>query len=352
MDKKSDFNYMNRVFMLAKKGSGKVSPNPLVGALLVKEGQIIGEGYHRRAGDKHAEIDAIESATVPVAGATLYCNLEPCCHLDKRTPPCAQRIINERIQRVVIAAMDPNPKVNGRGIALLKQAGLYVTYGVQEERCRELNRFYNKYITEGVPYISVKIAQTLDGKISASAGRQSWISCPESVKQVHRWRSSYDAVLVGAQTVRSDRPQLSVRNVLGRDPKRIIISGSLDLQQEEFYRDDNTLIFTGEKSHLKFRDPSSSIIRITESRDGTLSMKKILAYLAKIGCTSILVEGGRTIFNQFIFSGLADELLIFIAPLIWGNGIPAVSAGNGESRKYFLYRMQRSGQDVLLRYRK
>jgi diaminohydroxyphosphoribosylaminopyrimidine deaminase/5-amino-6-(5-phosphoribosylamino)uracil reductase len=352
MEIKNDLYYMKRAFVLAKKGSGKVSPNPLVGAVLVKDGRIIGEGYHQKAGDKHAEINAIESAIVPVAGATLYCNLEPCCHLDKKTPPCAQRIIKEGISRVVIASLDPNPMVNGGGVALLKASGIRITCGLGEERNRELNRFYIKHITKGIPYITVKMAQTIDGKISKAAGKQSRISSPESIKRVHRWRSQYDAVLVGAQTVRTDHPQLTVRNVTGRNPKRIIVSAHLNLPVEEFYKGDTTYIFTSKPGMTKFRDPSSHIIRIKESHDGRLSMKKIVHYLAKAGFTSLLVEGGNTIFNQFIFSGLADELKIFIAPLIWGKGIASVSANKIQSRIYALHCVQRSGQDVLLTYRK
>jgi diaminohydroxyphosphoribosylaminopyrimidine deaminase/5-amino-6-(5-phosphoribosylamino)uracil reductase len=346
-----DIYYMNKALTLAKYGRGKVSPNPLVGAILVKDGQIIGKGYHRKYGGSHAEINAMESACRPVSGATLYCNLEPCCHIDKKTPPCAQRIIKEKIKRVVIAGLDPNPKVNGQGVRLLKEAGIEVLHGIQQEQHRELNRFFIKHIIHNLPYVTVKIAQTIDAKISNTEGKQTWITCEESVKRVHRWRSWYDAVLVGANTVRTDLPQLNVRAVQGRNPIRIIVSRSLDLPRDEFYMGKSTLIFTGEKSVIKFRDPSSRFIRINLI-NGNLPISKILRCISDMGYSSLLVEGGSTIFNQFLFSDLADELKVFIAPVIWGNGIPALNNINKPPRKYILQNMERLDQDILLTYRK
>jgi diaminohydroxyphosphoribosylaminopyrimidine deaminase/5-amino-6-(5-phosphoribosylamino)uracil reductase len=352
MDMSEDIFYMKKVLALAKRGSGKVSPNPLVGAVLVKDGRIIGKGYHRIFGGRHAEINALESADAPVEGATLYCNLEPCCHLNKKTPPCAQRIITEKIKRVVIADLDPNPEVNGQGVRMLKEAGIHVIQGIQREQHRELNRFFIKNIIYHIPYITIKIAQTINAKISETQGKQSWITCEESVKKVHRWRSLYDAVLVGANTIRTDHPQLNVRAVKGRNPLRIILSARLQLPQDEFFRGNTTLIFTGKNSILHFRDPSSRIVRIKELKNGNLSINSILRYLSNMGCNSLLVEGGKTIFNQFIFSDLVDEIKLFVAPVIWDYGTPSISQKTKLPKKYSLHTIERSDQDVLVTYRK
>jgi diaminohydroxyphosphoribosylaminopyrimidine deaminase/5-amino-6-(5-phosphoribosylamino)uracil reductase len=352
MNRSEDIFYMRKVLALAKRGRGKVSPNPLVGAVLVKEGRIIGTGYHRKYGGPHAEVEALESANRPVEGATLYCNLEPCCHVNKQTPPCAHRIIKEKIKRVVIADVDPNAEVNGRGVRLLQEAGITVIQGVEKARHRELNRFFIKHMMYHMPYITVKIAQTIDAKIGEAKDKKTWLTCEESVKKVHRWRSWYDAVLVGANTIRTDWPQLTVRALTGRDPIRIIISARLALPQNEFYKGEHTLIVTGEKSIIKYRDPTSRILRIREQRNGHVSMKTILRHLSDMGIASLLVEGGHTIFSQFVFSDLADELKIFIAPVIWGYGTPSFSQNKKRPGKYALQNIERSDQDVLLTYRK
>lgn len=352
MNQNPDSFYMTKALSLARFGIGYVSPNPLVGALIVKDGKIIGKGYHGRYGGFHAEVEAIESATLSVAGATLYCNLEPCCHLDKKTPPCAQRIIKEKIKRVVLADLDPNPKVNGKGIRMLQDAGIEVVLGIKKDQHQELNRFYIKYIVQRRPYVTVKIAQTIDAKISKDRVHQTWITGDISLKKVHRWRSAYDAVLIGANTVRSDHPQLTVRAVKGRNPKRIIVSKSLNLPKNEFYKGPTTIIFTGVNSKLNFTDPTSKIIRINEIKNGILPLSAVMKHLGELDFTSVLIEGGNKIFSQFIFNQLADEVKVFIAPVIWGKGIPVVDSTNNISEEYTLKRIQRCGQDVLLTYRK
>ena len=201
MAKLSDEFYMKKALALARRGLGQTSPNPMVGALIVKSGKIIGQGYHRRFGGSHAEINAINSANSDINGATLYVTLEPCCHKKKKTPPCLDTLLKYKWKRIVIGTLDPNPKVNGRSIAILKQKGIETKVGVLEEECQSLNEAYFKYIRTGMPYVTLKFAQTLDGRIATSTGDSKWISSKPSLKWAHRLRSLHDAVLVGAGAV-------------------------------------------------------------------------------------------------------------------------------------------------------
>ncbi len=203
--------YMKKVFELAKQGIGLVSPNPLVGSLIVKDSQIIGAGFHERYGQFHAELNAIVSAKQPLKGATLYCNLEPCCHTNKQTPPCAQRIIKEGISRVVIANRDPNPEVNGGGIALLKQMGIEVIENICQEEGELLNEVFFTFHRKKRPFIHLKYAQTLDGNIACSSGDSKWITHENARKKAHEMRLKYDAILIGAGTLVADNPALTIR---------------------------------------------------------------------------------------------------------------------------------------------
>jgi len=353
-----DIFYMRRALQLAKKGAGKVSPNPMVGAVIVKDGRIIGAGYHEKYGAPHAEVNAIESATESVTGATLYSNLEPCCHLNKKTPPCAQRIVKEKIKRVVIAGMDPNPHVNGKGIQFLRKSGLTVDTGVLEKENSDLNRFFIKFMQTGHPYVTVKIAQTLDGRISKNKFSQSRITNTKSERLVHKWRSQYDAVLVGANTIRVDNPQLTVRHNRGRNPLRVVISGSLNIPETSriLTKDliSDTLIYTADTKNKKkyniLRDAGANLIDIQNNH---LSLYKILQDLAEKGVASLLVEGGQEIFTWFISSGLTDEISFFIAPIIYGEGPKFYSTeGYDFTNEYFLYKVQKIDSDLLCIYRK
>jgi diaminohydroxyphosphoribosylaminopyrimidine deaminase/5-amino-6-(5-phosphoribosylamino)uracil reductase len=224
-----DEEYLNRCFELAAKGTGTVTPNPLVGAVLVKNGKVIGEGYHKKYGDVHAEVDALNNSRGDASAATLYCNLEPCCHTNKQTQPCVPLIIKKGIKKVVISNLDPNPDVNGEGVKQLLEAGIEVIIDQLKNEGKELNKFYYKHTTSNVPYITLKIAQSTDGKISKSKNEQTWLTGEESNRFVHQQRATYDAVLVGANTVAVDDPQLNVRNVDGGNPKRIILDGKLSI---------------------------------------------------------------------------------------------------------------------------
>jgi diaminohydroxyphosphoribosylaminopyrimidine deaminase/5-amino-6-(5-phosphoribosylamino)uracil reductase len=354
----NDKKYMELALRLAKKGAGCVSPNPMVGAVFVRDGKIIGQGYHRQYGEPHAEINAITDAGGDVRNATLYCTLEPCSHTDKNTPPCAQRLVREKIRGAVIASLDPNPKVNGAGVKILRDAGISVETGILGDESRELNRFFNTFMTLKRPYIMVKIAQTLDGLIARNRNLQTWITGSEARKKVHRWRSEYDAVLIGSGTLKSDDPQLTVRDTVGRDPLRILIDR--DLSSDPGARilkgaaGGKTIVFceTGipAKKIQSFGETGSEIIQIRPDKGGHLSIRDIINTLYEKNILSLLVEGGQTIFTRFLTEDLADELRIFMAPEIWGNGIHAVTE-KVSLKDFHLTAVEKVSEDMLLTFR-
>jgi diaminohydroxyphosphoribosylaminopyrimidine deaminase / 5-amino-6-(5-phosphoribosylamino)uracil reductase len=328
----TDESYIQLALEIAKKGIGEVSPNPLVGCILVKDDRIIGAGYHEKFGANHAEINAIENAKEPVDGGTLFINLEPCSHYGK-TPPCVDKIIEQKIKRVVIGTLDMNPLVSGNGVKKLKSAGIDVKVGVLEKECINLNKFFFKYITNKIPYISLKAAQTLDGKIADSKGGSQWISSMQSRKFVHQLRANYDAVLVGAGTVDKDDPALTVRLADGRNPRRIILDGSLTLKTDKklFARnnDHKTIVVTSRNNEKKrkvkkLQSLGVNIIFAKEDKDGNLNLKNVLKELAKNQIASVLVEGGSMVFSSFIRNNLYDDIFLFISPKIIGKGIPVV----------------------------
>ncbi|GAB4338775.1 MAG: bifunctional diaminohydroxyphosphoribosylaminopyrimidine deaminase/5-amino-6-(5-phosphoribosylamino)uracil reductase RibD [Calditrichia bacterium] len=331
-----DRDYMQLALEMAQKGAGQTSPNPLVGSVIVKNGKIIGQGYHRKYGEKHAEAAAIDSASEPVKGATLYCNLEPCCHTspEKKTPPCAQRIIREGIQRVVIATTDPNPLVNGKGVEMLRQAGIEVQIGVEKEAATKLNEAYLKWAKTNEPFIHLKIAQSVDGRIATSTGHSQWITNAAARKRVHWWRVTHDAVLVGANTVLKDDPTLTVREVEGRNPLRIILDDQLQIPEAARILNlpdpEKTLIFTfAEKSSPKFVRLSQKgvqLISLENSGDGYIPLRQVIGSLTERKVTSILVEGGGEIFTSFVKERLFDKISVFIAPLIIGEGIESIGS--------------------------
>ncbi len=325
--------YMRRALQLAREGAGFTSPNPMVGAVIVKEGRIIGEGYHPRFGDKHAEVMAIENATESVEGATLYCNLEPCCNtiVGKKTPPCSLRLIQENIKRVVIATLDPNPFMQGHGIARLRQAGIEVTIGVLAEEATFLNESYFKFIQTGQPFVHLKIAQTLDGHIATRNGDSRWITSKAARTIVHQWRATHDAVLVGIGTVLKDNPRLTVRHVEGRQPWRVVLDTHLRIPMDaHLVRDEwrnRTLIFhgpgvdDGKKERLQQR--GVSLLTVPATND-LLSLESVLEALKKRNIASILVEGGHQVFTRWVAEGLFDKLSAFIAPKLIGEGVPVL----------------------------
>lgn len=357
----TDESYIKLALEIAKKGRGNVSPNPMVGAILVKNEKIIGAGFHEHFGGNHAEINAIQNAKQDVAGSTLYVNLEPCSHYGK-TPPCTEAIIKNKIKKVVIGTLDMNPLVSGSGIRALKDAGIEVKVGVLENECVALNKFFFKHISKQLPYVTLKVAQTLDGRIADLSGDSKWITSLNSRRYVHDLRSQYDAVLVGTKTVKIDDPNLTVRFIEGRNPKRVVVDSSLklNLKLKLFVNniDGNLLLLTSRKSADKKRKLEKlkalgvEVLFVKENKDGTLNLKHALEELGKNKISSVLVEGGRKIYTSFIKEGLFDDMVVFISPKIIGEGLPAVDKlGIHSIRKSMKLRVravEKLGEDVLI----
>ena len=354
--------YMKRALTLARRGEGFVSPNPMVGAVIVKEGRVIGEGWHERCGGKHAEINALERARGDVAGSTIYVTLEPCCH-HGRTPPCVDRIIAARPARVVVGVTDPNPLVSGRGIATLRDHGIETVVGVLEEACRDLNAFFFKYITTSIPFVTVKFAQTLDGRIATATGSSRWVSSPPSLRFAHRLRRNHDAILVGAGTVTNDDPELTVRLVRGRNPLRLVLDTLLTTPPEaKVFKDQEkarTVLIASETAPLSRRrlmeKKGIEILTPGTTTDGRLDLRGLLVILGERQITSLLVEGGSRVITSFIKERLVDELIVVVAPKIVGRGIDAVGDLGITSMTEALFfprrRLFRLGEDVVWRLR-
>ncbi|MFH2056334.1 MAG: bifunctional diaminohydroxyphosphoribosylaminopyrimidine deaminase/5-amino-6-(5-phosphoribosylamino)uracil reductase RibD [bacterium] len=318
MDPKS---CMLRGLELAARGRGHTATNPLVGAVIVKDDRIIAEGYHHFYGGDHAEVDALKNAATEVHGATMFATLEPCSHFGK-TPPCARALIDAGLRKVYVAMVDPNPKVAGQGIAMLRNAGIEVEIGLCEAEARELNRPYLKYIETGLPYVTIKIAQTLDGKIADFRGDSKWITGQAARSRVHQLRSQVDAVLIGAGTARADDPELTSHGVGERDPKRLILSAtgnlpaSLKLLTKALA--EWTILLTGETAGNGF---PGQVWRLPSDIGGGLDLRAMLERVAVEKICSILVEGGRKVFSALIDAGLVDKYIIVTAPKLVGGGL-------------------------------
>ncbi len=321
-----DQKWMRLALRLAKRGSGKTSPNPMVGAVIVKDGRLIGRGYHRKFGGPHAEVFALREAGRNAHRATMYVTLEPCSHYGK-TPPCADRIIEAGLRRVVVATPDPNPLVNGEGIRKLRKAGIEVTVGVESEKAEKLNEAFFKFMRSGLPFVTLKIAQTLDGKIATPGGDSRWISGEASRRLVHRWRSQMDAVLVGIGTVLKDDPELTVRLVKGRNPKRIVLDPNLDIPlQSKLVRDakSQTILVAAKKNTRKIdilREMGVFVLSTELATQGEFDLNGVLKSLTDFQIISILVEGGSGVFSSFLRQRAFDRLAIFQAPKILGAGL-------------------------------
>ncbi len=320
----TDTKYMKRALTLAKKGLGKTTPNPVVGCVIVKNGKIVGEGWHKKAGGPHAEIHALEKAGAEAHGADVYVTLEPCNHTGK-TPPCSEALIRAGVKRVVAGMRDPNPQVNGGGLASLEQAGIRTSCGILESDCRSLNLPFIKHITTGAPYVTYKCAMTLDGNIATVTGDSRWISCEESRKYVHKMRSRMDAIMVGVDTIITDNPQLTVRHVQGKDPLRVIVDTrlrtpeSVNVLNEQL--SSGTIIATTESNprvHLRYLKLGATIV-VCDDYDGRVSMKDLLQKLGAMGIQSVLLEGGSHLAGNMMQHGMIDELVIFVAPKIIGS---------------------------------
>ena len=329
--------FMRRALELAARG--RTSPNPMVGAVIVKAGEIVGEGYHHKAGTPHAEVHAINSAGEKAKGAQLYVTLEPCCHRG-RTPPCTKAIIQAGISSVVMAMYDPNPLVPGKGKAMLENYGITVQSGLLEQEARKLNEFYIKYITTGLPFVILKSAMSLDGKIATYTGKSKWITSETSRRKVHEIRDTVDAILVGIGTVINDNPSLTTRLMdrKGKDAVRIIVDSDarIPLPSKVLNLDSTapTLIAVTPKALedkiSQLKSAGAEVIVIPERNDGRVNLKALMEGLGKREITSVMIEGGSEINASALKEGIVDKVMIFIAPkFIGGRTAPGLLGGQG-----------------------
>ncbi len=353
---------MKLALRLARRGLGKTSPNPMVGAVIVKDGRVVGTGYHRYFGGKHAEVDAIQNAREELGGATIYVTLEPCCHHGK-TPPCVDAIIHNKFGRVVIGSLDPNPQVKGKSVAMLKRRGIETEVGVLEEECRSLNEAHFKLMTTGLPLVTVKFAQTLDGRIATVTGNSKWISSPQSRRLAHRLRALNDAVMVGVGTILKDDPELTVRLVRGRSPVRVILDSALRIPLEAMVLAGQekavTVIATTAKADedrlSRLRSRGIEVLQVPEDDRGAVDLRQLLPMLGQRGISSVLVEGGAGVATSLLRLGLADRLVIFIAPKVMGRGIEAVGelgvADVSQALPLSFTKTYRVGEDLVIEAR-
>lgn len=356
----SDEIFMKKALELAARGRGRTSPNPAVGAVIVKGNRIIAADYHRKAGTPHAEALALRKAGARAKGATLYVNLEPCCHVNKRTPPCTRTIINSGLKRVVVAMVDPNPEVSGRGIKGLRKAGIQVEVGLLEAEARRLNEEFSKFIKKREPFVILKIAQSLDGKIATSSGESRWITGIEARRYVHRLRNEVDAVLVGIGTVMKDNPSLDCRIRGGRNPYRIIVDSSLEIPPNARvlkHDDHKTIIATTTSADEKKKGLlRSQGVRVLEIRDkaGMIDMKHLMKELGRIGIMSVMIEGGSSISASALSSRIVDKVMFFVAPKIIGgtDAIPSVGGSSPTLLRHAFkiknFQSRTVGRDILI----
>jgi len=401
-----DEDYMRYAIELAKKG--RTSPNPKVGCVIVKDGKIIGEGYHKKAGKPHAEIEAIQDArnrqqglarkinthTLPEQGltrktnaytfpeldlvepnlvgkhetgnATMYLTLEPCAstYPGKRTPPCTEAVLKSRVSRVVVAMKDPNPEVSGRGIEFLRKNGVKVNVGLMGKEAQELNAPYIKWITKRIPYVVIKMAMTADGKIATRTGDSKWVSGEKSRKLVHKMRDDFDAVMVGANTVKTDNPRLTARTKGGRDPIRIIIDSDLCLDPNSKFMKNGkgkiviaTSPLAPKQKIRKFESLGARVLvcgKRNGENSGEVELNKLMRKLGKLGIQSILLEGGSELNGSAIEAGIVDKIYFFIAPkIIGGRDAKGPIGGKGIERmnqalKLKDMKMEKVGEDWLM----
>jgi diaminohydroxyphosphoribosylaminopyrimidine deaminase/5-amino-6-(5-phosphoribosylamino)uracil reductase len=355
-----DETYMRRCLELAERGAGSVSPNPMVGSVIVHDGRVIGEGWHRQYGGPHAEVNAIASVEDPalLRQSTLYVNLEPCSHYGK-TPPCADLIVEKRIPKVVVGCLDPHEKVAGKGIAKLRDAGIEVTVGVLEAESERLNEAFMTLHRKGRPFVALKTAQTLDGRIATSLGASKWITGDESRCEVHRLRCFYDAVMCGASTVMSDDAELTVRHCAGRQPLRVLLDRRLQVPVEAriFNSEAKTLVFALRSeaepcrvSQLEAR--GVEVVTVGESGGG-LDLAQVFGELHRRRVLSVMVEGGSRLSAALVRAGLVDKYHLFIAPkLFGGDGLasfgPLDVVHPDCAVKLNFAGIQRFGEDLLL----
>lgn len=349
---------MRRATALARRGIGKTAPNPAVGCVIVRDGTVVGEGWHKKAGTPHAEVHALRQAGEMAGNADVYVTLEPCAHTG-RTPPCAEALIEARVARVFVGMIDPNPKVKGKGVEMLRAAGIEVVPGILEAECRLLNEPFIKHVTTGLPFVILKSAMTLDGKTATESGDSKWITNDKSRRYVHKLRAMVDAVMVGVGTVEADDPQLNSRIAGGKDPLRVVVDSSLNIpvsaQVLHLASPARTVVATisdDDDKRAGICATGAEVIRCRE-RDGRVDLCDLFARLGRMGVQSVLLEGGRTLAGEAFRRGLIDKFLLFYAPkLVGGEGI-GLFAGGGVERMADALRLEhieirRFGSDILL----
>lgn len=357
---------MQMALDFAKKGEGFTSPNPMVGAVIVKDGEVVGKGYHKASGEAHAEVNAIENAGALAKNATLYVTLEPCNHTG-RTPPCTEKIVASGVRRVVAAMNDPNPGVKGGGLDYLKRCGISITTGVCERQAKRLNEIFIKHVTTKRPFVIVKCAATLDGRIATKTGDSRWVTGEESRQFVHQIRHAVDAIMVGINTVEIDNPILTTRltnrpkNVKQLDPTRIVLDTHLRISEKakllRLQSDSDTILVTGP---LALSDKKARLekkgVRIIESTlsDGLIDLDRLMDLLGSLGITSLLIEGGSRVFASALSACIVDKVLFFYAPKILGgdDGIPICKGPGADLMDNCIpvkdVRVRRFGDDIMV----
>jgi diaminohydroxyphosphoribosylaminopyrimidine deaminase/5-amino-6-(5-phosphoribosylamino)uracil reductase len=361
-----DNRFMKMALDLAKKGEGFTSPNPMVGAVIVKDGKIVGKGYHQAAGKAHAEVNAVDDAGALAKGATLYVTLEPCNHIG-RTPPCTEKIISAGIRRVVAAMTDPNPEVTGGGLDYLKSRGISITSGVCEPQAKRLNEAFIKYVRTKRPFTIVKCAATLDGRIATKTGDSRWVSGEESRRFVHRLRHAVDAIMVGIGTVEKDDPSLTARIAIPpkrfkpKDPTRIVLDTRLRIPEKakllRLHSHSDTILVTGPSvSGDKKSKLEKNGVAIIESpvKNGLIDLDRLMDRLGSMNVTSLLIEGGGRVIASALSAGIVDKIYFFYAPKILGgdDGIPICKGPGAEKMNQCIpvknIKVHRFGNDVMI----
>ncbi|RUT73399.1 bifunctional diaminohydroxyphosphoribosylaminopyrimidine deaminase/5-amino-6-(5-phosphoribosylamino)uracil reductase RibD [Ancylomarina longa] len=357
-----DYQYMHRAWELAQKGVGKVNPNPLVGAVIVKKEKIIGEGYHEFYGGPHAEVNAFRSALESVSGATMYVTLEPCSHYGK-TPPCAEAIVKNKIAKVVIGRLDPNPLVAGKGVQILEENGIEVDYCYMCEELTYQNRVFLKYIQKKIPYVVMKTAMTLDGKIASRTGDSRWVSNEKSRARVHELRNELAGIILGVNTVIADDPLLTTRLKTGhgRNPIRIVVDSTARIPLDSKILNsadlaDTILVVTDKADSEKIKEVEDlgNKVLVVESLKGRVDLSKLMSKLGEQGIDGILLEGGASLNFSALEAGIVDEVISFIAPKFIG-GAEAKTPVGGEGFELMKdaielenIKVDRFGEDLML----
>lgn len=356
--------YMERAIELAKKGMGFTSPNPMVGAVIVKDGRIIGEGYHERCGELHAERNALASLTEPAEGATIYVTLEPCCHYGK-TPPCTEAIMEHKLGKVVVGSRDPNPLVAGKGVALLREAGIEVVEDYMRDECDAINPVFFHFITTKRPYVAMKYAMTMDGKIATRTGASKWITAEVAREHVQKLRHQYKGIMVGIETVLQDDPMLNCRMAGGIDPVRIICDSHLRIPMDsrivQTAKEIPTVVAAlknGEENltkHKALLDAGVKIVSLPE-KDGHIDLSALMDELGEQSIDSILLEGGGTLNENALKEHIVHRVYVYVAPKLFGGTEAKTPVGGvgvetpDKAYKFQLTECRKLGEDVLLTY--